>query len=262
MNFTPTFEDCIQSLEKTIKSGGSSSQKPNDGSLCTVSFQDVNCQFDTSYLSNKTLTFTIGDACTLGDRIVDYCVRNLTIEESAVFSINSLSSSFTAQLQDCEFLPYSHLMTPEDKYALAQRWKERGVTLFKAGAVEQAFCMFRKSLQYTKLVKLGESEEDITDLAVNLYNNLAQCHLQCLNYDSVVPMCTKSLMVMPNVKAYYRRALAFIESGDYENAEQDLLECLKLDPKNKMAQVKLDLVLSLDQDNRESYKETIKRMFK
>lgn len=65
----------------------------------------------------------------------------------------------------------------------------------------------------------------------DLYTNIAAIQLQSHNYKSVIENCTKALNLdADNVKARYRRGMAYARSNENELAKKDLLDALRLAP--------------------------------
>lgn len=277
MTESAEFFDCIKNLSKEIIKKGENTRKASDGTVCCVEFAGISGNFSESvHLSATTSTITIGAGCETVDRVIEYCIQTMKISEESCFSVSCAvwNLKFTAKLENCFFKPYCFQMTDVEKMSLARAFKDQGVTLFKKEKVTQAFQKFRKALQYVLLLSYpsGSDEEhpsiteeldleEVSTFIVNIYNNLAMCQLQYKNYESVIPLCEKSLIAEPNVKAYYRRAMALISKEEYELAEEDLLELLKLDGENKAAKDKLSFVQSKLKPSREQYKETVRKMF-
>lgn len=272
MNETPEFLDCIKNLSKQIITKGGNTRKPSDGTVCQVEFREISAKECDNSLHLSSSTITIGSGCETVDRVIEYCIQSMTISEESHFFVSSVTWNleFTAKLVDCSFeYGYCFQMTDIEKMSLAKAFKEQGVALFKKDQVTHAFHKFRKALQYVLMLNYSEEDdpgsvsdlEEVTTFMVNIYNNLAMCQLQYKNFESVIPLCEKSLIAEPNVKAYYRRAVALISIEEYEKAEEDLLELLKLDGKNKVAKEKLIFVKNKLKPNREKYKETVQKMF-
>lgn len=272
------FQDCVRNIHKNVVKRGEISRKASDGSVCCVVFKNIsgrNYQHSL-HLMSTTSTITIGAGYETIDQIIEYCIETMTVSEESEFSIDSpdFDLKFHAILDSCFFKPYSFQMSDVEKLALARTFKEQGVELFKKKKIVFAFRKFGRALQYILVMSVHYPTEDdhggsadenylkeVSDLLVNIYNNLALCQLQYKNFDAVIQLGSKSLLIQPNVKAFYRRAVAFIAKIQYEDAEQDLLEALKLDASNKAALEKLNLVRELDKTSLENYKETVKKMF-
>lgn len=103
------------------------------------------------------------------------------------------------------------------------RWKAEGNALFKSARYEDAI------VQYTKAVQ-GVGDEPKNDeekaILVDCHNNRAVCYMQQQNYRQVIQDCTSALDVEPgNLKALFRRSMAFEGLEKYRSALSDIREC-------------------------------------
>eukprot|EP00794_Sanderia_malayensis_P003140 gene3140-3608_t len=107
--------------------------------------------------------------------------------------------------------------------------KEEGNTHFKQGNYDQAIeC-------YSKAIKLCPSV-NINDLAV-FYKNRAACHFKLQNYKKSSEDATKSLEFVKNdAKALFRRAQAYEQLGQMEEAFKDIKMAYNIEPKNSAVQ--------------------------
>jgi len=88
-----------------------------------------------------------------------------------------------------------------------------------------------------------ETREDAAGLSRNCVNNIAACHFQWNNHSSVVELSTIVLKAEPRqVKALYRRGLAYSGCGQLDLAEKDLVMAHKADPSNRAVNEKLGQV--------------------
>lgn len=97
---------------------------------------------------------------------------------------------------------------------------------------------------------------------VKLYNNLAHCQLHYNQYDAALELCDRALKYDPdNVKALYRRSLAYNGLNLLEEAWTDIQQVLKLHPSDKMAQQKANLLRPKIGAIKKNYENVIKKMF-
>ena len=77
--------------------------------------------------------------------------------------------------------------------------------------------------------------ETVKTLLLSCYSNLAMAYVNTKVYKKAADRATLALEIDPtNVKAFYRRALAKLDSGDDpKGAYMDLLAAAKIDPSNK-----------------------------
>jgi serine/threonine-protein phosphatase 5 len=82
---------------------------------------------------------------------------------------------------------------------------------------------------------------DINDKEPTFYTNRAQAYIKTEAYGYAVADATKAIDLNPKlVKAYYRRGLARTAILKPKEAIGDFKECVKLDPANKDARLKLE----------------------
>ena len=72
----------------------------------------------------------------------------------------------------------------------------------------------------------------VKDIQIPCLLNLSACHLKLeSNYEDVISHCNNVLKIdAENVKAYYRRALAYSKLKNFDLAKQDLAIARQLDP--------------------------------
>jgi len=158
----------------------------------------------------------------------------------------------------------------EEKYEVALKYKEKGTELFKDSRITDAFRKFSKACKLLiTLEPIADLELDkqleynINDLRLALYNNMAICHLKRYNYQHVVSLCTKVLdKDGNNVKALYRRGVAYGSMGDNEKAIADLKVVLTLESNNHSAKEQFDVYNTRLQESIQRNKDMMKRMFK
>ncbi|KAL2108709.1 hypothetical protein VUR80DRAFT_3449 [Thermomyces stellatus] len=86
---------------------------------------------------------------------------------------------------------------------------------------------------YTKALELNDKEP-------TFYSNRAQAYIKSEAYGYAIADATKAIELNPKfVKAFYRRGLAYAAILRPKNALKDFKECVKLDPGNKDAKLKL-----------------------
>ncbi|RLN72219.1 hypothetical protein BBJ28_00000537 [Nothophytophthora sp. Chile5] len=120
--------------------------------------------------------------------------------------------------------------------------KEEGNELFRDGNFKHAAARYVKALSHSaKFFDLSEADQTEVDaLKLSLYLNLAQCYLKMENWSKTVANCQDALALDPkNVKALYRRAVAYEKENKLELAADDVKEALRLAPQDR-AVLKLD----------------------
>ncbi|KAF4665322.1 hypothetical protein FOL46_003742 [Perkinsus olseni] len=87
-----------------------------------------------------------------------------------------------------------------------------------------------------------EDLADITELKRTIHLNMANCYWKEEKFKKGVEAATRSIELQPTVKAYYRRAAAWIGRGDYDAAMSDLKEAASLDPTDRSVKAEMDVV--------------------
>ncbi|CAH0480839.1 unnamed protein product [Peronospora belbahrii] len=114
--------------------------------------------------------------------------------------------------------------------------KEEGNELFRDGNHKHAAARYVKALTHaSKFFDLSDSDKTEVDaIKLSLYLNLAQCYLKMENYTKAVANCNEALALdAKNVKALYRRAVAYEKENKLELAADDVKEALLLSPQDR-----------------------------
>eukprot|EP01100_Stratorugosa_tubuloviscum_P014672 TRINITY_DN799_c1_g3_i1.p1 TRINITY_DN799_c1_g3~~TRINITY_DN799_c1_g3_i1.p1 ORF type:complete len:358 (-),score=170.69 TRINITY_DN799_c1_g3_i1:172-1245(-) len=125
----------------------------------------------------------------------------------------------------------------------ATRIKEISNNLFKTNQFEAARNKYAKASRY--LVDISETDEEkqqIFQLKSICLNNKAACELKLHLYNDTISTCKEALMYETSTKALFRRAQAYIEIKEFDNAKEDLLQALQIEPQNKAVQAELQKV--------------------
>lgn len=133
------------------------------------------------------------------------------------------------------------LKKPE-RMRLVVKNKEEGNELFRDGNYQHAAARYVKALTHAgKFFDLTSSDlEEVHNLKLSLYLNLAQCYLKLESWNKAVANCNEALALdHASVKALYRRAVAYEKDNNLELAVADVKAALKLAPQDK-AVLKLD----------------------
>lgn len=118
-----------------------------------------------------------------------------------------------------------------DRMRLVVKNKEEGTELFKGGNFRPAAARYHKALTHiAKFFDLGpDDQKEIQALKITLWLNLASCYLKLEQYDRVFQHCNDTLEAEPaNVKALYRRSIAYEAKKDWEKAFADVRKCQEL----------------------------------
>jgi len=110
----------------------------------------------------------------------------------------------------------------------AEKRKEEANALFKKGQVEQALAAYKDAL------KMCDSE--ISEVALAIRNNMANCYSQLSNFEGVVQESSFVLEHQPdNLKALIRRMIALEPLEKYERALEDARRILRQVPGHDVA---------------------------
>ncbi|XP_035734198.1 peptidyl-prolyl cis-trans isomerase FKBP4-like [Vespa mandarinia] len=285
-------DDIWESRDKTIRKEilkkGIFSNKPTECCECQIIIQNVNVtgmnvmdlknQLQTEILDDTEKTIRIGDANSEIDRKIERGIQMMMIEENCLFTIYMPALSkegkkviVTFNIILKYFKPFKTIWnwTPEEKYEIASKYKEVGVKLFKESRHIDAFHKFSKAckilitLEPIPDLELDKSlEKNINTLRIILYNNLAGCHIIRENYEHVIKLCNKILEKDENnIKALYRRGVAYGKLRNIENAVFDLKKVVTLEPHNAAAKEQFLIYNQKLQEANQKCKDMIKRMF-
>ncbi|KAH9605673.1 hypothetical protein KSS87_021524 [Heliosperma pusillum] len=115
--------------------------------------------------------------------------------------------------------------------------KDRGNSFFRQNYFDRAATCYDDACKLLSLsigVHEGDDVKSISDIAVSLNSNLAACALKLEEYQAALDLCSMILDTFPqNVKALFRRAMAFMKLKRFSEAVLDLNGALVVEPKNK-----------------------------
>lgn len=115
----------------------------------------------------------------------------------------------------------------EEKLAEANSAKAIGNERLKQGDYLGAVHSYKDGLEFVEFETSSEAKQLVNILRLNT----AQAYLKINKYFDVIEFCTKVLKEEPdNMKALYRRGVAYNRSQDFGKAETDFKELLRLDP--------------------------------
>ncbi|XP_024943921.1 peptidyl-prolyl cis-trans isomerase FKBP62-like [Cephus cinctus] len=223
---------------------------------------------------------TIGDLNSAIDRDIERAIQMMFINEHSLVIITlPYSAEDSSEVKCLKFevtltaiKPHKPIWewTPGEKYLMALKYKEKGVELFKASRFVDAFYRFSKACKILITLEPIQDLElkdilvaDINNLKLVLYNNMANCHLQRKNFEHTITLCTKILYKdEDNVKALYRRGVAYGNLRDLEKAAADMHRVLKLQPNNSLAQQHLSSFNEGLRTASKNFNTMVRRMFK
>ena len=122
-------------------------------------------------------------------------------------------------------------MTYEEKLAEGKKYKEEGVTKFKAGDIPNARDSFTRALAYLENMDKTKTEEaEGVNLYVTTLSNLCNCCNRQKEYHPVINFATKGLKIKELPKLFYFRSIAYANNDEFAEAKRDLESLKKLLP--------------------------------
>lgn len=149
--------------------------------------------------------------------------------------------------------PSSEPSTPDDYVMIdaasqEEDWieaKRQGAELFKAADFKQALRWFSRATELLREVAIEGSSPDASmqDLC-NCLGNMAVCQKELERWDDVVSVCSEVLLLQANnMKALFRRGVAYEEQGRLEDALTDMCQVLRLDPERAEAGDRISVLM-------------------
>jgi len=283
-----------------IEEGDIDTWKPRFGSTAIVSYTIIACngvsqnqlcsdKLLSNYFALSPCELVLGSAHTEIDRQLERCVESCYLNQLAQFNMRALlEPEYNGRVGSCSTtdsepqwisieleLKLESLLNAdpiykwfnETKLSKAREFHSLGVKLFKEKRILDAFHMFKIAYKLSVLAR-GIVEDNFADakdaeeLQNLCYNNLAACHFQWKNFKSVVELSEKVIQNQPNnVKTLYRKGVANMELGEYEDAEKDLIAGRKLEPSNRAVNEKLGQVQQRKKTAEAKMSQRMKKMF-
>jgi len=287
-------------ITKTIiLEGDVDSWPPRFGSSGSIQFNIINISGASheQIISTETLSryfvsspceFIIGSAETELDRQLERCIQMMQLNESSQFNMRVLLepnlNGGIGKLKDvcepdwisielnitldslCNADPIYKWFN-ETKLNKALDFHSAGVRLFKEKRYLDSFHMFKTAYKLSVLARgLPTDNYGDTAKAQNLMNlccnNLAACHFQWKNNQSVIDLSDKVLESDPdNVKTLYRKSVSNKALQEYEEAEKDLIKAKKLEPNNRAVSDELGRVQHLKKTTEAKLAQRMSKMF-
>ncbi|BET00148.1 FK506 Hypothetical protein protein like [Nesidiocoris tenuis] len=239
---------------KRILVPGTICERPADASICNLTFSESTCQ----EIPNGNRDIKIGQGDTEAERRLELIVCTMVAGEEAIADVGG--ASVKVKLESVIRGKELYEMTDEEKLRLAAEHKERGTCLVMENRFDDAYKRFQKAIRI--LVFLGREEEPQASLFAAVCSNIVLCHLKSNRFDDAILAANKVLEKKPdNVKVLLRRALARQELRDFENAQQDLLDVLRLEPNNVLATSHLQDIKREISEQNVRYEDMVKKMF-
>lgn len=285
------WESADESIRKKVLKPGVFTKKPTECSTCYILLENINVlgpvehalkeEYHTDILDGeREKVLVIGEASAEIDRKIERAIEMMNIFERSLVTVTispqskvkseAVSVMFEITLTKCERHKPIWEWSPEEKYRTALKYKEIGVDLFKSSRFVDAFYKFSKAckilitLEPISDLELDEQLEfNINNLRLILYNNMARCQLHQQNFEHTVTLCTKVLNKdKNNVKALYRRGVAYGSMKDIEKAVVDLKAALTLEPNNHIVKEQFHIYNTKLQEATQKCNDMVRKMFK
>eukprot|EP01056_Protomagalhaensia_sp_Gyna25_P005325 Protomagalhaensia_sp_Gyna_25__5324@NODE_66_length_5710_cov_131_847117_g49_i0_p2_GENE_NODE_66_length_5710_cov_131_847117_g49_i0NODE_66_length_5710_cov_131_847117_g49_i0_p2_ORF_typecomplete_len297_score55_88FKBP_C/PF00254_28/1_9e32TPR_19/PF14559_6/0_00072TPR_19/PF14559_6/2_1e09TPR_16/PF13432_6/4_3e06TPR_16/PF13432_6/3_5e05TPR_11/PF13414_6/3_4e03TPR_11/PF13414_6/2e05TPR_11/PF13414_6/0_78TPR_11/PF13414_6/0_0032TPR_1/PF00515_28/0_00076TPR_1/PF00515_28/9_7TPR_1/PF00515_28/3e03TPR_1/PF00515_28/0_00038T len=236
-------------------------------------------EFDSSYKRNEPFTFTIGEGQVI--KGWDVGVASMAVGETADLKISPdfaygergspptipAQATLMFRVELLSFKPKKkqpHQLTPEERVSEATSAKAQGNDFFKNGKLSEAIEAYKEATEMLTdfdgfEASLKEASEPLK-LAAHL--NLANCYLKTKLWLPCVLECTAALQLAPeNTKASYRRGLARMELGEFDEASKDLTHAARLDPRDPQIRQAVTTCKARGQAARQKESQTYAKMF-
>ncbi|KAL0916251.1 hypothetical protein M5K25_013744 [Dendrobium thyrsiflorum] len=146
-----------------------------------------------------------------------------------------------------------------------EKIKNTGNRLFKEGKYELAKAKYEKVLREYNHVNPQDDEEGKTFLNSrnSLHLNVAACYQKMGEYRKSIETCNKVLDAYPvHVKAIYRRGMAYMLNGDFEEARKDFNAMISMDKSSEPdANAALQKLKQLELENEKKARKQFKGLF-
>jgi len=135
-----------------------------------------------------------------------------------------------------------------DLLEAAEAKKAEGNRLFQKGEYRAAKVAYQRGLDVFKNIDHDVLSERARKLKTNLHNNAAQAILKRDDtsralHEGALAMADQALALEPeNVKAHFRRGVAYVRAEGWDRAHSDFQEVLRLDPENDAARTEVEKV--------------------
>lgn len=260
--------------------------QPREQSKISVDVQDIFCSCDVGLLESQYLTCEatkpkiFGEAVSALDRALEIALSLMVDEESALLNIQIPGKYISDYLTELVVFTCAVCLkivengklifelTPKEKLALAVKYKNIGIGLYKEGSHAKkisAFFMFRDAIKWLSMIGSDETKDILGEfqaIKIDSYNNIALCHLHQHRYELSIAASTAALRIdVKNVKALYRRAVANTELQNYEIALDDIQAAFAIDSNNVPVKKQLEVIKRRQKAVLEKYAEAMKKLY-
>jgi len=226
-------------LKKTLKEGDGW-ETPKEDAQVTINY--VARREDGSLVEEKNAYQFI---CGAEEVFVglDQGVQSMKKGEKALLTIKPeythVNQTLKVEVELTDFVKdkESHSMNTQEKFEAAEKAKKEGNVLYQAQNYKRANKKYKKALDIISsdhAFTEEEKQKGKKEMKLPCYLNSAACCMKQQDYKEVINHCNKALEIdFANVKAYFRRATAYLELDEWIESERDFEQVLALDPENK-----------------------------
>lgn len=255
-------------INKVVVTEGIWGKKPSEYSQYEVLITD--CPEIFLEFNNRSLV--LGDSDNAVERILDLCLITMNEGETAKFNVPSENWDFTVKLIKVNVRGLIYQWNAKRKFEIAQKYKDKGVELFKSERAKDAAFRFSKALKILHSIPIDVEAtpdvidtvklDDINTLKATLYSNLSSYYFKLKAWQQIIDACKKTLQYdFENIKAHYKLGVAYISDRNFEEAEKELNFVLAKEPNNKAAADHMKHVKAKLREAEEKMNNLIKKMF-
>lgn len=241
-------------LKEIIKMAPEDAKNPDEGNEIRAHYVGTledGTVFDSSRERNQEFTFVLGKGNVIkgwdigfasmkkGEKAILTCTAPYAYGESG--SPPKIPANATLKFE-VELLGFHEKekekweMTVVERLNKAKEIKANATAEFKKKEFDEALRLYESAIEYAddlyKPMKEDLAESDALKNTLQL--NVAMCSLKLSMWSKAIASCTKVLESEPrNVKALYRRAVAYLASEKLMESKRDLLLALEVDPQNR-----------------------------
>ena len=245
-------------VAKKILIEGDEGPLPETGEECLVHYKGTltdGTEFDCSY-KREPLKLSVGTGQVI--KGWDIGIASMKVGEKAELTIDSeygygangsppsipggATLVFTVDLVQCGKRKAASLRAKDvESFEKAQKHKDEGNDFFKNKDFPSAIGKYEEALKNLKEVE--ELDEEMQKLAVIICQNISVCLNNQKRYKEVIIYCNDALEKNPSaVKAYYQRSIAKLNEKDFDGANDDIKNAIKLMPQDKNLRAHFEIV--------------------
>ncbi|KAG2469317.1 FK506-binding protein-like [Polypterus senegalus] len=244
-------------VKQRILKEGNGAERAKVGSVCKIIIQSENSEEDTHefllpYPINQVTEVKIGEGeCD----VIEGCLEGMSLGEKCELLVRPLPThtaaqslsppydtheyKYTVQMECFTCGKESWEMTFEEKWETALHHKEKGGERFQAGDIWGAADRYARAMRLlvTMQCLLPPTEaSEYQQIKAMLHANLAACQLKLGQPHNALESATRALKLDSSlVKGLYRRAMAYMSLGEFDQARVDLKKLLELEPGSRSA---------------------------